>query len=103
MKQMLKAMATAARVSDAVVAQRIDACERCDRVIKGRLTMKCGICGCFLRKRLKGVANLAGLEENLPGWGCKHPKRGQPKPDGSGVYGWPTPAPTVNTSSRVPG
>jgi hypothetical protein len=77
------AIASGRKVPLNVMQERAGICERCDQLRidrKGRLW--CGVCGCGMSPANKEVLNLAAYEENLPHWGCKHPRR-------SAGRGWP--------------
>lgn len=67
-------------------------CASCDKVREDIKGMWCGVCGCGVGVVTNRMMALTAYAENLPHWGCKHPKRGKPKdaanPDGP-KYGWP--------------
>lgn len=78
-----RAVLTGRKVSAEVAAARTAICEKCDRVARDDKGMWCGVCGCPVSAENKRIKNLAAYEENLPAWGCKHPRRADGK-------GWPT-------------
>lgn len=87
----LTAFLTSPRVERRVELKRLAACAQCDhlrRASDSRLDW-CGLCGCKVSLEGFRLANLAAYAENLPHWGCKHPQRGELKPDGVSCYGWP--------------
>lgn len=86
----LTALATCPRVSRRVELLRLAICARCEylrRASDSRLDW-CGLCGCKVSLEGWRLASLAAYEENLPHWGCKHPRRGQPQADGARPPGW---------------
>ena len=75
-----RAQLTAKRVPKAIVDERMATCEKCEYVRTNATKDKlCGICGCGVELKLKVLKNLVEVEENLPRWGCKHPKRKEGK------------------------
>jgi len=75
------ALATAKTVSLEVMQERLDTCFECSHVKSDGKTKFCGLCGCSVSSDDNKIVNLAKYEENLPQWGCKHPKRHR-------GYGW---------------
>jgi hypothetical protein len=63
------------KVSDEVKVERDATCSMCPfmRVSTDAKTQYCGICGCNTQP--KDGVSMTAYEENLPHWGCKHPKR----------------------------
>ena len=73
-----KAALSGKYVSAEIVEERMKACGTCEfRRADREGRASCGICGCGLSAEAKRVTNLAAYEENLPAWGCKHPRRAQ--------------------------
>jgi GR25 family glycosyltransferase involved in LPS biosynthesis len=64
-------------VPDGVRKAREIVCRGCDQVRKDDKVYWCSACGCGVSGETRKIANLAAYEENLPRWGCKHPKREQ--------------------------
>lgn len=88
-KTLFQAMLQARKVPIFTRQKRAAKCTGCDLIRKDPTTKKlfCSVCGCASGGGTNKIVNLTVYEENLPKWGCKHPKRGQPKPNG-GTYGW---------------
>lgn len=72
-----QAMLTGTLVSEEVLQERLAICAGCDLFREDRKSGErfCGVCGCGIKNELRRGKNLAAFEENLPKWGCKHPKR----------------------------
>ncbi len=85
-KTIAQAIFSGKYVEAMLVAQRMDICRKCDKL---RVTPAgvawCGACGCRVSRKDREITNLVAYEENLPKWGCKHPKRKEGK-------GWPVEA-----------
>jgi hypothetical protein len=64
-------------VSAETVAERLAICETCDQLRRDERGRWCAACGCGLSDAARQITNLAAYEENLPHWGCKHPRRSQ--------------------------
>ena len=72
-----EAFVTAPRVSGDMIQERMATCLACPHRAEKNGESRCGLCGCGLSGDQKNVRNLARYEENLPSWGCKHPKRSE--------------------------
>lgn len=82
-KTAIKAITTGTKVSLEVMQERDEICKQCDKQrIDNNGVRWCSICGCATSGENKKILNLTAYEENLPHWGCKHPKRNEGK-------GWP--------------
>ena len=69
----LKAIATGRKVSAEIFAERKETCLACPLMLGG----KCSVCGCRVGAEFGKILNLAAYEENLPEWGCRHPRRAE--------------------------
>jgi hypothetical protein len=70
------ALSTAKRVSSETVQARMKTCQACEfRRLDKQGQAWCGVCGCSVSSDDRKIVNLAAYVENLPHWGCKHPKR----------------------------
>ena len=79
------AVITGKFVDQATIDQRLAICATCvHRKTDAQGASFCNLCGCSLSPKAKRITNLAAYEENLPAWGCKHPRREQGE-------GWPLP------------
>jgi hypothetical protein len=79
---------TGRKVSLKVMQARVEKCYTdCDQTKQDDSGIYCGVCNCSVVDSLTRVLNLAVYVENMPKWGCKHPYRGLPRPQG-GYYGW---------------
>jgi hypothetical protein len=77
-----KAALTGRYVEPRIVQLRIAACSRCDLRQRDERGDWCGACGCTVSSAERVLTNLAAYEEQLPEWGCKHPRRAE-------GFGWP--------------
>lgn len=73
----VQAVAFGKRVLDDTIQERLRTCSTCDYMRRTESgDTWCGACGCKISTN-NVVDNLAAYEENLPKWGCKHPKRAE--------------------------
>jgi len=71
------AATTGALVPTRIRKQREAVCRGCDMVRWDEQRRPwCNVCGCGVSNADREIRNLAAYVENLPRWGCKHPKRG---------------------------
>ncbi len=74
------AILTGKYVSTEIVEERMATCRTCDfKRVNNRGVEWCGVCGCKVSATHRELTNLVAYEENLPKWGCKHPKRAEGK------------------------
>jgi len=66
------------------ILKRLAICASCDKMVPHGALMRCSICKCKLKE--DGVVNLVrfeeDLDENMRGYGCKHPDGSQWKKAG---------------------
>ena len=72
----LQALTTGTLISKEIQDERIATCMECRHLRRDRFKHHfCGICRCQVASKISNVLNVTAYEEDLPRWGCKHPRR----------------------------